>query len=69
MNKTITIQFEMPDVCGTCPFYSETIHNDNGMEAHCGKGYMKGRDMRDRRFRNRLYEGCKLEIECGPPIW
>lgn len=54
-----------PKTCRECEHFFQTnyiCHNESGKEAHCTKGYMAGRDMRD--FPGtRRFEGCRLEEE------
>ena len=58
-----TITFEIPETCGRCIFYSRhkyQCHNEQGWEASCAMEYMRGNDMRDRKFSKSKFEGCKL---------
>ena len=59
----ITIEMEMPKNCGVCKFYKETpyrCHNETGYQANCSMGYMEHRDMRDKRFNDKVFDGCRL---------
>lgn len=61
----VVVEMEKPRICGECRFYSERnyrCHNEIGIEAHCGMGYMHG-DMRDKSYRSRLYDGCRLDYD------
>ena len=56
---------KIPKTCRECEHFFQTnyiCHNESGKEAHCTRGYMAGRDMRD--FSGtRRFEGCRLEEE------
>lgn len=61
--QEVNINIKIPITCGECPFYSEQeyrCHNEIGNEAHCGMGYMKGKDMRDKSFMGSRYIYCRL---------
>lgn len=61
---------KIPKTCRECGHFFQTdyiCHNERGKEAHCTKGYMAGRDMRD--FPGtRRFEGCRLEEEMNSRI-
>jgi len=64
--KTNKIEFEIPNTCGECIFYTIVrykVHNEEGWEARCNMGYMKNEDMRDRKLGKLKYPGCKLDEE------
>ena len=55
---------QLPTKCGECPFYSEPeyrCHSERGNEARCGLGYMRGEDMRDSSYKEKLYPRCQLK--------
>jgi hypothetical protein len=58
-------------ICGKCIYYSESnyfCHSETGKMANCSKGYMRGKDMRDKSFKNKLFEGC-MEGKNGVELW
>lgn len=58
------IEIKEPKVCGECLFYREEdyrCHNERGKEAYCMLGSMRGFDMRDKSYKDRMFSCCKLK--------
>ena len=65
-HTNITLTIKKPTTCGECPFYSEVpyeCHNERGNEAQCSMEFMDDDDMRDKSFKDKLYDGCGLTAD------
>lgn len=61
--SNVTIKMRKPETCGKCMFYRQGSYQDMAATipyCSCLMGYMDGRDMRDKTYKDALYPGCGL---------